>query len=155
MRYSDLRGLAIATASGALATLALALPGCGGDPDQLPVAKVSGTLSVDGKPVNKGTVFFTPLNKKGRPATGAVTDGKFTLSTYSENDGAVIGKHRVAVDVSEEVPTKDGDTTSKSLVPKKVTSPDTSGIELEIPSAGRPNLQIDVLTAGGAKVKEE
>ena len=100
----------------------------------------------------KGAIYFHP--QKGQTANGIVRDGKFTLSTYNDGDGAIVGKHRVAVEVVEEVPTKDGDITTKSLIPKKYTSPDSSGIELEIPAAGRPNLQIDLL-GSAVRVKEE
>jgi hypothetical protein len=122
----------------------LVVPGCGGgDSGNLPTAPVSGTLSVEGKPVAAGAIHFHP--QKGQAASGIVKDGKFTLTTYNDGDGAIVGKHRVALEVVEEVPTADGDTTTKSLLPKKFSSPDSSGIELEIPAAGRPNLQINVV----------
>jgi hypothetical protein len=128
------------------------LAGCGGGSDLLPTAPVSGTLAYEGKPVAKGAIHFHP--PKGQTANGVVEDGKFTLTTYKEGDGAIVGKHRVAVDVVEEVPTKDGDTTSRSLIPKKYSEPDSSGIELEIPPTGRPNLQIDLLKSS-VRIKEE
>ena len=125
--------------------------GCGGGDDQLPTVRVSGTLAVEGKPVANGTIHFFPA--KGRPASGIVKDGKFTLTTYNDGDGAIAGKNRVAVQVSEEVPTKDGDTTSKSLIPLKFTNPDQSGIELEIPPSGYSNLSID-LVGNAVKITE-
>jgi hypothetical protein len=146
------RGLRPAWIAIGLAWLMLLGAGCGGDPNILPTARVSGTLAYEGKPVANGAIHFHP--QKGQTANGIVKDGKFTLTTYSDGDGAIVGKHRIAVDVVEEVPTKDGDTTTKSLVPKKFTSPDSSGIELEIPASGRSNLQIDLLSSG-VKIKEE
>ena len=132
--------------------LAFALAaGCGGEADGPPAVRVSGTLAVEGKPVTKGTIHFHP--EKGRAATGIVQDGKFTLSTYAEGDGAIPGKTKVAVEVVEEVPTKDGDTESKSLIPPKFTNPDRSGIQLDIPAAGYSNLQIDIV-GNGVKIKE-
>jgi hypothetical protein len=127
--------------------------GGGGGSEQLPTARVSGTLAYEGKPVAKGTIHFHP--PKGPTANGVVEDGKFTLSTYGEGDGAIVGKNRVAVQVYEEVPTKDGDTTAKSLIPKKYNEADSSGIELEIPPKGLSNLQIELLKEGGVRVKEE
>jgi hypothetical protein len=126
--------------------------GCGGESGELPTVRVSGTLAVDGKPVSKGTVHFHP--EKGRPATGIVQDGKFSLSTYSEGDGVIPGKNRVAVEVVEEVPMKDGDTTSKSLIPVKFTNPDESGLQLEVRATGYSNLQINI-TNGSASIKED
>jgi hypothetical protein len=126
--------------------------GCGGDSGELPTVRVSGTLTVDGKPVSKGTVHFHPA--QGRPATGIVQDGKFTLSTYKDGDGVVAGKNRVAVEVVEEVPMKDGDTTSKSLIPAKFMNPDRSGIQLEVRPSGYSNLQIAIV-GESASIKED
>ena len=83
--------------------LAAALPllsaGCGGA-DQMPTAAVSGSVTHDGKPVPGGTILFLPIASEsqkdpGKGASGVVKDGAYTLSTYSEGDGAIIGKHRV------------------------------------------------------------
>jgi hypothetical protein len=128
------------------------LSGCGGDAGELPTVRVSGTLSVDGKPVSTGTVHFVPAN--GRPATGIVQDGKFTLSTYKEGDGVAPGKNRISVEVVQEVPTKDGDTTAKSLIPAKFTNPDESGLQLEVPPGGYSNLQINIANGMGS-IKED
>ncbi len=38
----------------------------------------------------------------GKPAHASIQpDGSFTLSTYGTNDGAVIGKHRVVLNLAE------------------------------------------------------
>ena len=105
----------------AFAFSAAVLSGCGGGDANERTVPVSGTLTVEGKPVAKGTIHFHPA--KGRPASGIVKDGKFTLSTYGEDDGVIPGKNKVALDVVEEVPTKDGDTTSKSLIAISISSP--------------------------------
>ncbi len=127
------------------------MSGCGGDSGELPTVRVSGTLNVDGKPVSKGTVHFHP--EKGRAATGFVQDGKFTLFTYKEGDGVVPGKNRLAVEVAEEVPTSDGDTTSKSLIPLKFTNPDKSGLQLDVRPSGYSNLEINITGESGT-IKE-
>jgi hypothetical protein len=126
--------------------------GCGGDSGELPTVRVSGTLSVDDKPVSKGTVHFQPA--KGPAATGIVQDGKFTLTTYKDGDGVIPGKNRVSVEVVEEVPTKDGDTTSKSLIPAKFMNPDKSGLQLEVRPSGYSNLQISI-KGESASIKED
>jgi hypothetical protein len=58
--------------------------------------KVTGTVTYNGAPVADASVTFTP--EKGRPATG-ITDaaGKFTLTTFSKDDGAVPGRHKVTI----------------------------------------------------------
>jgi hypothetical protein len=59
---------------------------------------VSGTVSfADGQPVRFGTVQFLPDNP-GPSARGLIdTNGRFELGTYSKDDGAVPGGHRVII----------------------------------------------------------
>ena len=126
--------------------------GCGGDSGALPTVRVSGTLAVEGKPVSSGTLHFHP--EKGPAATGIVKDGKFTLTTYSDGDGAIAGKNKVAIEVVEEVKMKDGDTASKSVIAEKFADSNRSGVVVEIPAKGYSNLQIDVV-GNAVKIKEE
>jgi hypothetical protein len=81
--------------------LCAAVIGCGGA-NGLPTAPVEGTVTFEGQPVTAGNLTFSPIAnfdklEAGAPATAAVKpDGSFVLGTNSENDGAVIGRHRVA-----------------------------------------------------------
>ena len=84
--------------------ISLAMLGCGGGADQFQTAKVTGKVVCDGKPVGFVRVYFAPKgNKSGQLNVGkqgqgnADADGVFTVSTYGENDGAVVGKHSVMV----------------------------------------------------------
>ena len=62
-----------------------------------PTAKVTGTITVRGKPAKGLLVTFFP--ERGRPGTGVTDrDGRFSLSTFSKDDGAVVGPHVVIVD---------------------------------------------------------
>jgi hypothetical protein len=73
---------------------ALLLVGCGASDK----GKVSGTVKVAGQPVTGGSVSFAPVagSGSGRVATGAVrSDGSFSLSTDTDEDGALIGRHDV------------------------------------------------------------
>lgn len=130
------RGLA------ASATALAVLSGCGGGGGELPTVPAAGTVTYQGKPVDKGTVYFLP--EKGRPATGQIEAGKFTLSTYKDGDGAVVGKHRVGVSVTEEVKTKDGDTTAKYLIPQKYADAESSKLNADIPAGGKTDIVIDI-----------
>lgn len=68
-----------------------------------PTAKASGKVTFKGQPVANAAVVFTPQAAQGATMSGksanGMTDasGAFVLSTYSEGDGAVVGKHRVSV----------------------------------------------------------
>ncbi len=89
--------------AGLLGTLCLAVAGCGeGD---FPIAKVKGVVLCNGKPVANASIFFEPIQAAGseNPLVGkqaiafSDAEGKFTLSTYGTDDGAVVGQHRVRV----------------------------------------------------------
>jgi len=79
-----------------------ALACCGCNKTAFPVAKVEGIVLCDGQPVPFVRVSFDPIRTEsvivGVRAQG-ITDenGRFVLSTYGVNDGAVIGKHEVRV----------------------------------------------------------
>jgi hypothetical protein len=80
--------------------LSLLAVGCGGPPPGLEKHLVSGVVTVNGNPAERMAVTFhhpdESLLANLRYPTG-VTDaeGRFTLSSESENDGAVRGKYRV------------------------------------------------------------
>ncbi|HEX3599585.1 MAG TPA: hypothetical protein VHU84_05545 [Lacipirellulaceae bacterium] len=74
------------------AWLAIAGSGCDRNPTRVPV---SGTVLIDGAPLKQGNIKFVP--KDGRPSTGKISDGRFTLTCYDGNDGALLGTHRVQV----------------------------------------------------------
>lgn len=79
-----------------LVTCVLMLSGCGNG--QKSVTKVSGKVTFDGKPVTGGVITFAPIGSAdaGKPASGSVkSDGTFTLTTYTDGDGVVPGKHSV------------------------------------------------------------
>jgi len=106
-----------------LAIVALfAIAGCGdGRPGTVPV---SGTVTYQGKPVAEAQVVF--MAEGARPAS-AVTDaeGRFTLSTFAPDDGAVAGEHRVTVSRWEKA--NPADTSlypeMKSVLPVKYSNP--------------------------------
>jgi hypothetical protein len=111
------------------------------------MASVEGIVRLDGKPLASGTVRFVPA--AGRAATGAIqSDGSFTLGTYGESDGALIGKHQVAVIAYEAA--EDGrpayevrTTTSKFLVPQRYMAVGTSGLTFEVkPGKNEANFEL-------------
>jgi len=78
----------------------LSLAGCGGGgpsvkhPDR---TKVSGTVTLNGAPVEGATVTLHPV-QKGNGAFG-VTDanGKYQLGTFEKADGALPGEYKVSI----------------------------------------------------------
>jgi hypothetical protein len=70
----------------------LCLTGCSGG-DVSDRQAVSGTVSLNGSPLEKGTVSFQPM-EKGVGGGGTITGGKYAIA---RNDGPTTGKHRVVI----------------------------------------------------------
>lgn len=117
--------------------------GCG---DNLPKrVPVSGRVLLDGKPLEYGVVKFFPQNQ--RMASGGIgPDGRFSLATFSENDGCFMGKHPVAVSACEGISA----TKMKWYAPKKYAEADTSGLEIDIPGP-RSDVIIELTSEPGMK----
>jgi hypothetical protein len=74
------------------------LAGCNdGRPARVPV---SGQVLIDGQPLKYGQIQFIPDN--ARLSGGRLdAEGRFTLSCFEKNDGAVLGLHRVTITAGE------------------------------------------------------
>lgn len=82
-----------------VACCVLVLSGCGGAKERY---AIKGTVTLDGKPLEKGQVCFVPLQGTKGPTAGAeIVDGKFSIPNEG---GTFLGKFRVEVTASR--PTK-------------------------------------------------
>jgi hypothetical protein len=127
--------------------------GCGGGPSLPGRAKVTGKVTLDGKPLARGTVTFAPDNARGTTGPAAVgqigADGKYELTTDRSGrggDGAVIGFHRISVQSREDV---EAGQLAKSLIPAAYEDPDRSGLTAEV-KAGQAN-EVNLELHSGAK----
>ena len=85
-----------------LACGALVLPGCAGEEEAFGKRfPVSGNVTYNGQPLEKGTISFVP-DGKGAGASGTVEKGVYKLSTGGEADGALPGKYKVTVMAKED-----------------------------------------------------
>jgi hypothetical protein len=125
--------------------LAAAAVGCG--TPKPATAPIAGRVLVDGKPLAEAAVLFEPV-AGGVPARGSTrADGSFTLSTFGRDDGALVGRHRVAIskvttgDVAvdefglEASLPKPG-VEPKSVLPRRYADPATSGLEATVEAGG-------------------
>jgi hypothetical protein len=122
-----------------VAAIAALLSGCG---SKNPATySVTGTVTYRGKPVENAGVMFMPSS--GRPAS-ARTDaqGRFTLRTYKDGDGAVEGENVVCITKMAPAP---GDKTKDpmlgnmiSLLPQCYSTPITSPLKVTVNAKG-PN----------------
>jgi hypothetical protein len=79
-------------------TIAAVLPGCGNGRNTPKTAPVHGCVKLDGKPVDGAQVGFYCQQAGGRPATGKTdAEGRYLLSTFGVNDGAMLGHHTVVI----------------------------------------------------------
>lgn len=76
--------------------------GCGGSSSK-PVP-VSGILLEEGKPLAAARVTFNPVESTGRMAFGLTdSEGRFKLTTFRHNDGALPGRYKITVSVQGEI----------------------------------------------------
>lgn len=106
----------------------------------MPTAPVAGKVAYEGKPLDHGSVVLVP--DVGPPARGSLQpDGTFLLSTYSDGDGALLGKHRIQVlciGPPPTVPPGEEPLPGKSLIPTKYSRYDTSGLTIEVKPGNEP-----------------
>jgi hypothetical protein len=142
-----------------LAALAvgLALSGCGG---QGPV-KVTGTLTLNGQPVEGAMVQFFPAKDGGRPATGTTqADGSFRLTTVENYDGAMPGEYKVVITYNPPVESAPGENTEhamraamaaqaqqkksrpKYVIPRIYTDPTQTPLTQTVPTNGPVKIDI-------------
>jgi hypothetical protein len=109
-------------------------------------APVSGTVTLNGKPLAHATVSFQPLGRPGvvdpgPGATGTTNDkGEYTLQTSTGKPGALVGRHRVQILLhQEQVGTGDqrprGGWPLANKVPKRYNEEST--LEIEVPAGGK------------------
>lgn len=129
----------------------IACVGCGDSTGIAPRFPVSGNITYKGTPVENGRISFTPVDPEGRAAAGQIENGRYSLTTITDGDGALPGKYKVTVmaksiDTSElQAIAKGGQfhhdkafaksvKNAKTLVPSKYSLAETSGLEYEVPS---------------------
>src|SRR5262245_15864890 len=93
----------------ALILLAALWPLCGCSRDPLGRHAISGSVNVDGAPLEIGNIAFQPIDEQPTASGATVTKGKFTVP---RDKGLVTGKYRVIINaaataVGGKVPTAD------------------------------------------------
>jgi hypothetical protein len=116
--------------------------GCGGVSDMPELADVSGTVTMDGKPVVGIIILFKP--DKGRPAMGTTdAEGKYTLEYLHDEVGTKVGPSTV----SFEWPIG----ASGPPIPAKYGS--NSQEKVEVIPGKRNVFDFDLMPPSGAKAK--
>jgi hypothetical protein len=102
------------------------------------MARVTGKVSYQNKPVMKGTVTFVAASPSARNASGILDpNGYYTLQTETAGDGAQLGDYDVTIyahdeqvlDYKPKVPVK-----AERRTPEKYENPKTSGLKATVKS---------------------
>jgi len=117
--------------------------GCGASGPE--IASVSGTVTMDGKPLPNAMIVFSP--ESGRPA-GARTDeeGNYVLEFTEDREGAVPGKNNVQIRTAMEGSiNEDGSLSSASAetVPTKYNVNSELTFNVEAGKANVANFELD------------
>jgi hypothetical protein len=123
-----------------VAVIVAGLAGCG-DSGSYKIARVSGRVTLDGKPFANASVVFSPIasasNREPGPGSGGITDaeGRYTLKVTGTNrEGAVVGKHKVAITRVRD--DDSGEDQQKQSRPRGVRRKRKTAIEFEVPAGG-------------------
>ncbi len=102
-------------------------PGCAPS-DQPALGQVTGTITLDGKPLSGIAVVFQP--DSGRPARGMTdAEGKYELTYVRQTKGTKVGPNRVEI-----APSEDGE-------PEESVSSDEEGKSAtKRPNSGKPTI---------------
>lgn len=147
-------GLTVFTA---MMCLALISGGCGRSANRPKTVKVNGVVLYNGQPVEGALVMLVATDPNGRGAVGKTdAQGKFTLTTFDPNDGAIPGTYNVAISktvLEGEPPPENPQNTGglepdkripKDLLPVKYKVAATSGLKAEIKEPGPVELRFEL-----------
>src|SRR5262245_59796599 len=91
---------------------------------------VAGQVLIDGQPLSGGHIWIEPA--ADRAASGAIDEqGRFLMTTYDENDGCVLGTHKVTVTSTKQL----SPTQTMHLIPPKYRTSQTSELTVNIDKA--------------------
>jgi hypothetical protein len=124
--------------------------GCSGGTNKEQTVAVRGVLTHRGQPLSYYSITLAPVEGKRGAAGETDEQGHFVLGTNSEGDGAAPGKHKVGIAyLGLPASRPDGQNNFAAPQPKvklapKYTSPETSGLTVDVPPAGSSDLKIEV-----------
>jgi hypothetical protein len=123
-----------------MALLAPALSGCSNSK----TVPVNGQVKFkDGSDISVLARYTVSLESEAEKVSGAgevAADGKFKITTYTLDDGAIPGRHRVAITPPDPLP--DGPP-PKMHVPQRYRSFETSGLTIDV-KPGQKNVELEL-----------
>jgi hypothetical protein len=126
------------------------LVGCGGNP-----ASVSGVVTLDGNPLERGMVGFAPTSGGMRAAGFIQSDGSYSLRTNRES-GLNTGEHVVTVvsrEPGKENPQGGPPMPGPYITPKHYAVSSTSGLHFNV-EKGSNSIDLELSSEGGEVVRK-
>ncbi len=121
-------------------SLLLLASGCGGGHG----ASVSGRVTLDGKPLDTGTVTFHPEGGGPTAYGGIHSDGSYQVKTGTQQ-GLPPGEYRVTVLATTEPPTDGPSVPGEQITPFRYANPAESGLRFTV-ARGSNRYDIDLTT---------
>lgn len=126
--------------------------GCGpaavGNSKAEPTAAAGGIVKdKKGQPMKDVQVTFFPQGGKGSPARGKTTEnGRFVLSTYGQNDGAVPGTHVATAELmpAGALPGKEAEAAGGKKINKKFTQQSSSPFSFTVKTGEANDFVLEV-----------
>lgn len=113
------------------------------------IAPVSGRILLNGKPLPKASVTFTPVGTKDNmepgPSSAGKTDadGRYTLELIGQDGkGAMVGKHKVRIALMSELPTSEDRPEPLGQIPLKYNG--QTILEFDVPAGGSDAANFDL-----------
>ena len=143
-RFSAGRSGKSLTGVSLIGIIVLLAVGCGGP--GYPLAKVSGTVSMNGKPLPGAILMFSPSEGQPGPSSSGKSDseGNFELMTIDlDHPGAVPGQHRVTITTATASGDDERAKISREIVPPKYRD---GSFKFEVPTEGTEVANIEIVT---------
>jgi hypothetical protein len=127
--------------------------GCSG---KYKVSQVSGRVTLNGKPLARGSVTFVPMGSKENQAPGPTAwgpidaDGRYKLAIDPKTPGTVVGKCRVYISgvlPDEKAVNDDSDTGGKRRLPRDPVPPrynKNTDLVYDVPPGGTDKADFDL-----------
>ncbi len=126
-----------------------------GKPELASSLSGSGTVTYQAKPVEGAEVTFSSTTKNSVATGKTDANGRFVLSTHTQNDGAVSGEHMVTirrVDIVDNTPPgvdlsaggKAVPPTITWIVPEKFSKAGKSGLSASVSETGTNDFKFDL-----------
>ena len=138
-----------------LCALVVIAVGCGRDPNLPPLVPVTGTITLNGKPVEGASVSFIPVGTtRGNGATGYTkAEGKYELVAPGGDKGVPVGEYRVTVSklvnpdgspYSGESGLAPMDSPAKEVLPPRYCDFDQTVLKATVPEGGSDSLDFSL-----------